>query len=235
MGQVYVGTSGFAYSSWKPVFYPPKLPSAKFLSHYATRLNIVEINYTFRRLVSSATLDKWIAETPEGFLFAPKAHMRITHLLKLREAGDFTRTFLNTLEPLARAKRLGPVLFQLDARFKCDPSLLADFLGELLPACRYTFEFRNPGWFADPVYEVLRKHNAALCLAENEDLATPQVITADFAYLRLRKTVYSPEERAAIADRVRRLRDQGDVYAIFKHEDEPRGPEYATELMSAIV
>jgi len=86
--KLYCGTSGFAYPSWKPNFYPEKLPTSKFLSYYATRLNAVEVNYTYRRLASAATFEKWIATTPPDFMFLPKAHMKITHHLKLLEAED---------------------------------------------------------------------------------------------------------------------------------------------------
>ena len=117
MPQLYAGSSGFAYPSWKPTFYPAKLPAAKFLEHYATRLNAVEINYTFRRLPSASTLEKWVAATPAGFVFAVKANMRITHILKLRNAQEATELFLKMIDPLRTARRLGPVLFQLGPTF----------------------------------------------------------------------------------------------------------------------
>ena len=117
MPKIFTGTSGFAYPSWKPDFYPAKLPSSKFLEHYASRLNSVEINYTFRRLASAKTFEGWLAATPAGFSFSPKAHMRITHIQKLKNPDNFTEVFLNSLAPLASAERLGPVLFQLAPTF----------------------------------------------------------------------------------------------------------------------
>ena len=84
MSNLYCGTSGFAYPSWKPDFYPQKLASKKFLSYYSTRLNAVEVNYTFRRLPSASTLENWVAETSPGFTFPLKAHMRITHIQRLK-------------------------------------------------------------------------------------------------------------------------------------------------------
>src|ERR1700719_2426015 len=104
--KLYCGTSGFAYPSWKPDFYPDKLPSGQFLSYYATRLNAVEVNYTYRRIAQASTFEKWIAATPDGFVFLPKAHMKITHSLKLKDAEEFTRVFLQSLEPLQSAGRL---------------------------------------------------------------------------------------------------------------------------------
>lgn len=231
MPKLYAGTSGFAYASWKPDFYPARMPARAFLAHYATRLNAVEINYTFRRLVSPSTLESWIAATPPSFVFALKANWRITHVKRLKEADDITGAFLRSIEPLGNAGRLGPVLFQLPPRFPCAPDLLAEYLESLPPRLRCAFEFRDPSWLNDAVYRLLERRRVCLCLAESEKLEVPEVLTSDFVYLRLRKTDYSPEERAQIADRARRLMADGrDVFLFFKHEESPAGALYAGEL-----
>src|SRR5579885_510894 len=197
MPKLFCGTSGFAYASWKPDFYPANLPSKRFLEHYAHRLNAVEINYTFRRLPSAATLESWVNATPPGFVFPLKAHMRITHIQRLKPS-EFTEVFFRAIDPLRTARRLGPVLFQLPPAMKCDTALLADFLPTLPSDLRYAFEFRHASWLDDPVYELLKKHGAALCLAESEKLVIPEVITADFVYSRLRKPDYTPQDREQI-------------------------------------
>jgi uncharacterized protein YecE (DUF72 family) len=233
MANLYVGTSGFAYPKWKPDFYPQKLAAKNFLNHYATRLNAVEINYTFRQLPKATTLTGWVEATPEGFLFACKAHMRITHILRLKEA-EFTELFFKALEPLRASRRLGPILFQLPPNFKMDVDLLAAFLAKLPEDLRYTFEFRNSTWLVDEVYRLLEKHGIALCLAESEKLEVPKVITAPFVYSRLRKDEYSPQDREEIATRVREQLSAGrDTYVFFKHEDDPAGAMYAEELLRA--
>jgi len=229
---LYAGTSGFAYSTWKPKFYPAEVPSRKFLEYYATRLNSVEINYTFRRLPAASTLESWIKASPQGFLFAPKAHQRITHVLRLKNAKEFTEVFLRSIDPLRATRRLGPILFQLPPFCRCDPGLLADFLSLLPKDLRYAFEFRHDSWLADPVYEVLKKNNIALCWAESEKLEVPEVVTANFVYFRLRKPEYAPEERKAIAAKVAPLLAQSnDVFVFFKHEETPAGAFYAEELL----
>jgi len=228
------GTSGFAYPTWKPDFYPAKLPAKKFLEHYATRLNAVEINYTFRQLPKATTLENWVAATPDGFTFVCKAHQRITHIQRLRES-EFTELFFRAIDPLRASRRLGPVLFQLPPNMKADIELLAAFLAKLPPDIRCTFEFRNKSWLTDDVYRLLAQHRVALCLAESEKFEVPEVVTADFVYVRLRKEDYSPEERAEIAQRVQRqLADGRDVYCFFKHEDTPAGARYAEELLRTI-
>jgi uncharacterized protein YecE (DUF72 family) len=235
MARLYCGTSGFAYASWKPDFYPAKMGQKDFLKHYATRLNAVEINYTFRQLPSASTLEKWVEATPAGFVFACKAHQRITHILRLKES-EFTGVFFKAIDPLRSARRLGPVLFQLAPNFKCDVALLESFLAKLPRDLRYAFEFRNTGWLIDEVYRLLEKHQVSLCLAESEKLEIPHVITAGFVYSRLRKGDYSAEERAEIRGRVASLLAGGrDVYVFFKHEETAAGALYAEELLKGAV
>ncbi len=231
VAHLYSGTSGFAYASWKPDFYPEKLPSKKFLSCYAERLNAVEINYTFRRLPSASTLENWVAQTRLGFVFPLKAHMRITHIQRLKPS-EFTEVFFRAIDPLRAARRLGPVLFQLPPALKCDEALLGEFLATLPRDIRCAFEFRHPSWLQDGVYRLLEKHRIALCLAESEKLTIPEVVTADFVYSRLRMPEYSVEDRKEIAGRVEQLLGQGrDVYVFFKHEETPAGALYAEELL----
>ena len=232
--KLYSGTSGFAYDSWKPEFYPEHISSAKFLAYYATRLNAVEINYTYRRIASAATFEKWMAATPADFVFLPKAHMKITHSLKLEDAEEFTRVFLESLNPLRDAKRLGPILFQLPPSMKQDVERLRRFIGLLPRGLRTAFEFRNASWFDEETYKALQDCNVAMCLAENENLETPYVLTSDFVYLRLRKPDYLESELASIAYRVEQYLGNGyPTYAIFKHEDTPAGALNAEKLLAS--
>lgn len=153
--------------------------------------------------------------------------MKITHVLKLKGADEFTKVFLNSLEPLQAAGRLGPILFQLAPTHKRDLEALGEFLGCLPKHLRAAFEFRHETWFEDPVYELLRSNNAALCLAENEKLETPRIKTADFTYFRLRKPEYSEHDLEQICAAI----GTGDTFAIFKHEDTPDGALHAEKLL----
>jgi len=235
MAQLFAGTSGWAYPSWKPDFYPQKLAQKKFLSHYATQLNAVEVNYTFRQLVKESTLQNWLAETPAAFRFTIKAHQVITHIKRLKGTEDFLPRFLGTIEPLAAAGRLAPVLFQLPPNLKADQEVLRAFLKTLPRRLQAAFEFRNASWFSDETYTALKEHNAALCVAETEEMTTPEVATADFVYYRFRKPNYPPDERKAMIDRIQQHMGAGrDVFAYFKHEETPEGVLYARELLRSI-
>jgi uncharacterized protein YecE (DUF72 family) len=232
MAQLFAGTSGWAYPSWKPDFYPQKLAQKKFLNFYATQLNAVEVNFTFRQLVKETTLQNWLAETPAEFRFTVKAHQVITHIKRLRGTEDFLPRFLGTIEPLASAGRLAPVLFQLPPNLKVDQELLSAFLMALPRRLQTAFEFRHNSWFVDEIYASLRQQNTALCVAETEERTTPDVVTADFAYYRFRKPTYTPDERKSMIDRIEQHLAAGrDVFAYFKHEETPEGAMYARELL----
>jgi uncharacterized protein YecE (DUF72 family) len=232
MARLLAGTSGFAYPTWKPDFYPEDVPQKRFLNFYGSRLNAVEINYTFRRLPAAATLKNWVEATPEGFEFALKAHMKITHVLRLKNALASTELFLRAIDPLRCTRRLGPVLFQLAPNFKRDTSLLEDYLALLPRDLRAAFEFRHNSWLADDVYAVLERHNTCLCLAESEKLEIPNVITADFVYFRLRKPEYGDTELDDIGARAQEMVGGGrDTFVFFKHEETAAGALYAERVL----
>lgn len=228
---LYTGTSGWAYPAWKPAWYPAKLAAAKFLGHYATRLNSVELNYTYRRFPTEKLQLGWMAQTAPGFRFAVKAHQTITHVKRLEGALEFTGSFLKALTPLRESDRLGPVLFQLPPFLRCDVERLRNFVTGLPNDTKYAFEFRHESWFSDPVYECLKAANCALCVAESETLETPDITTADFTYLRLRKETY---EVAELTRRVEPHMAAGDVFVYFKHEDTPDGAICAEQLRQSV-
>jgi uncharacterized protein YecE (DUF72 family) len=234
-GPVWLGCSGWAYPTWKPEFYPPKTSPKKMLQHYATRLNSVEVNYTFRHLPSAATVDGWLAQTGDDFRFSFKAPQRITHIKRLKDASDALSAFYSALLPVIRAGRLGVILFQLPPNLKADTARLASFLKEAAPentsAPRIAFEFRHASWFASETFDLLRQHQAALCVAESDELQTPDVTTAPFSCYRLRKSEYGATELEEIEARLKGRAALGDVFAYIKHEDTPKGALQAAALL----
>ena len=232
-GQLYVGTSGWAYTIWKPEFYPKSVASKNFLKYYATQLNTVEVNYTFRRSLTEKAATGWMADVGPDFRFALKANQYITHIKKLQNVDEPIQRFLATLQPLA--KQLGPVLFQLPPNLKADVVLLRDFLALLPRNFKAAFEFRHESWFADEIFQELRDHNATLCIAETEKLTTPEIRTANYIYFRFRQPSYSPEEVKKLAERIGRFVADGlETYAFFKHEEDPRSPLNAVELLNTV-
>ena len=235
MSQLFVGTSGWAYPTWKPDFYPAKLAQKKFLNHYATQLNTVEVNFTFRQLVKETTIQNWMQDTPAQFRFGIKAHQVITHIKRLKATDDFLPRFLATIEPLASAGKLGPVLFQLPPNLKGDLALLKDFLAILPRTVPAAFEFRHESWFTDSTWDLLKSSNVALCVAETETMTTPEIATGPLVYYRFRKPSYTGEERRSMIDRIGQQVSAGrDVFAYFKHEETPEGALYAADLLRAV-
>jgi len=225
--RVLTGTSGFSYAAWKGSFYPAGLPSRRMLAHYASRLETVEVNATFYRMPRPETLATWRAEVPAGFLFALKAPQRVTHVKRLRDVEGTVAAFYRASAELGSA--LGPVLYQLPPSFKKDLALLADFLAILPAGGRASFEFRHASWLSDDVYSTLSARGAALCLAEDDGATTPAVATADFGYLRLRRSGYGEEDLRTWAARILAQR-WSEALVYFKHEEEARGPAFALAL-----
>jgi uncharacterized protein YecE (DUF72 family) len=232
---VYAGTSGWAYASWKPGFYPAKTPAARMLAYYASQLNSVEVNFTFRQLPTEKQLTTWLDAATDGFRFSFKAPQAITHLKRLRECGGALAALKSALLPAERTGKLGAVLFQLPPNFRADVERLKTFLDDVAQLkLRAAFEFRHESWFEEATYAALTQGNAALCIAESDELQTPQRRTADFLCYRLRRSSYS---EADLQERARRFAEdakQGDVYAYFMHEDAPDGPLRARAMLEAL-
>src|ERR1700723_2989167 len=208
------------------------------LEYYATQLNSVEVNYTFRHLPSAATVDAWLAQTGTDFRFSFKAPQRITHIKRLKEGSEALSAFYTALLPVIRAGRMGVVLFQLPPNLKADPARLASFLKEAAPestaTLRVAFEFRHASWFANETFDLLRQHQAALCVAESDELETPDVITAPFCCYRLRKSDYGEADLQQIEQHLTAKAALGDVFAYIKHEDTPKGALQAATLLNKL-
>jgi uncharacterized protein YecE (DUF72 family) len=232
---LFAGTSGWAYPGWKPGFYPANVPARAFLGYYAGQLNSVEVNYTFRKLPSLAQLQGWLDATPASFRFSFKAPQRITHFQRLRESEIAVAEFVAALQPARTSGKLGPLLFQLPPNFTADNARLSAFLGSpALAGLQIAFEFRHPSWFSEATYSVLRRHHAALCVAESDDLETPDVATANFLCYRLRRSGgYPAKQIGAFAKRFAAVAMESELFVYFKHEDEPTGALNAVALLQA--
>jgi uncharacterized protein YecE (DUF72 family) len=230
---IWVGTSGYNYPEWKGSFYPETLPTSKMLPYYAERFPTVEINYTFYRAPNEKILDGWSKATPERFKLTLKAPKRITHDARLRDCAERVRQFLETAAVLG--PKLGALLFQLPPNLKKDVPLLEAFVDTFPPRVCAAFEFRHDSWFDDAVFEVLKKRNLALCIADSERLSTPIELTADYSYFRLRDEGYTPEDVARWADLVREKSvGRGDAFVYFKHEEQGKGAEFGQLFMRHI-
>jgi uncharacterized protein YecE (DUF72 family) len=202
------------------------------LNFYAQQFATVEINNTFYRMPTENLLLEWAKRVPPGFRFALKANQQITHIKRLRNCETTLKRFLEVAGVLVEGEHLGPILVQLPPNFKCDRALLAEFLSLRPAAFRFAFEVRHASWYAEETYELLRQNKTALCIAETEEQAPPEMLTADFTYVRLRREDYTAKEIAAWRKRFDTWTAQGvDVYVYFKHEEEGKAPAYARRLL----
>jgi uncharacterized protein YecE (DUF72 family) len=221
-GKAFVGTSGWSYTTWRPVFYPRELKTKDFLRYYATRLRTLEINYTFNHLPTEKNIAAWREATPPEFLFALKASRQITHYRQLLDPAETLPLFFERSRPLG--DRLGPVLFQTPPWLKRDDDRLAGFLASLPRDMRCALEVRHPSWYVDEVYELLGTAGVALVHAEGEKAPSPVETlgtTSPFAYARLRRREgYTDADVDTWAARFRPILEAGkDVYAYFRHDD----------------
>ncbi|MDX6689368.1 MAG: hypothetical protein QOG15_825 [Solirubrobacteraceae bacterium] len=232
-----VGCSGWNYASWRAEFYPKGMPASRWLEHYASVFDTVEVNATFYRLARHEAVANWVRQTPDDFCFAVKASRYMTHVKRLRELPERSQRFYEPLQPLADAGKLGPVLWQLPANFHRDDERLRCALEQLSPG-RHTFEFRHASWFVPEVMALLRDHGVALTIADRPDLSfQTHEITADFTYVRFhhgrrgRRGNYADSELEEWARRIVGWERGGlDVYAYFNNDWEVFAPRNATRL-----
>ena len=223
----YVGTSGYSYKEWCGPFYPEKTSGDEMLRFYGKQFRSVEINNTFYKTPDIETVQKWAALVPAPFRFAVKASRRITHIKRLKEAGDSVDYFLERTK--AFGNRLGCLLFQLPPNAKVDLERLEIFLTLLPPKLKAAFEFRHSTWFTDSVFDALSRKNAALVFSDGEGVEVPFVPTADWGYLRLRDPEMDPASLKSWAARVSEQKWKS-AFVFFKHEDQGRGPALARQF-----
>ena len=209
---VRIGLSGWNYAHWRDgVFYPPRLPAAHWLEFYAERFDTVEVNSTFYRLPRTDAVAHWLEQTPEDFVFSIKASRYLTHVKRLRDLGPGVERFIERIEPLLGSAKLGPLLWQLPPTFRRDRERLADALAQLPRGLRNCVEFRDPSWFVEETYALLREHGVALAIGDRPQVNAFQTheLTAGWTYVRFhagtrgRRGNYSDAELREWAERLR--------------------------------
>ncbi|MGA2193329.1 MAG: DUF72 domain-containing protein [Nitrospirota bacterium] len=240
-GAAYIGTSGWNYKHWKGPFYPDGMPDSKLLEFYSRRFRTVELNTTFYHLPLETSVKSWRDSVPEDFIFAVKASRFITHIKRLKDAGDAVKTLLGRMKPLGR--KMGPVLFQLPPTFGFDISRLEEFLDALPRGPRYAFELRNQAWFKPETYDTLSRHGAAFCVYDLKGVFAPREVTSSIVYFRLHGPggayagSYGDDFLSGLAQSFARWIGEGkDVYCYFDNDEAGYAAKNAlklSELMEA--
>ena len=221
---VRIGCSGWNYKHWRERVYPRGLPPRRWLEHYATLFDTVEVNATFYRLPTEKAVRGWVEQSPPDFLFAVKASRYLTHIKRLTDLGEGVERFYERIRPLVESPKLAPVLWQLPATFHRDDERLRAAL-DALPPGRHCFEFRHPSWFADEVYALLREQGAALVIGDTPRRPfQTQELTADWTFVRFhygrrgRNGNYSERELEEWACRFEDWRQRVEIYAYFNND-----------------
>jgi uncharacterized protein YecE (DUF72 family) len=225
VSEIRIGCSGWNYAHWRERVYPKGLPPKRWLEQYATLFDTVEINNTFYRLPTVAAAQGWVEQSPPGFLFAVKASRYLTHIKRLTDLEGGLRRFYERIDPLVRSPKLGPVLWQLPPTFKRDDERLASALASF-PSGRHAIEFREPTWYVDEVYELLRAHGVALVISDSPKYPFRTLEqTTDWTFVRFhhgsrgRGGNYSERELGEWSERIAAWRGAGQaVYAYFNND-----------------
>ena len=238
-----IGCSGWNYAHWRNgVFYPPRCPPRRWLSFYSEHFDTVEVNTTFYRLPATASVARWVDETPAGFTFAVKVSRYITHVKRLVDVPQHLPLLYDRIAPLLGSFKLGPFLWQLPPTFACDRDRLAAALEALNDGHRHAFEFRHPSWFCDEVYALLREHQVALVVGDRPEVHAFQAheLTADFTLVRFhagsrgRNGNYSHRELDEWVERLRRWSRTATVFAYFNNDWEGYAIENARYTRAAL-
>jgi len=239
---IHIGCSGWQYRHWRGDFYPTELPPTRWLEHYATHFDTVEINNTFYRLPEAATFAAWARRVPRGFVYAVKASRYLTHTKKLKDPDDPVELFFS------RAKRLGatfgPILYQLPPRWPLTSASLArfeNFMKALPPKRRHVVEFREPSWYAREVFALLQRHRVALCLHDMHGSAISSLEIGPFVYMRFHGTQkyggrYSDAALDAWAERLAGEAGKArPIYVYFNNDAGGHAPRDAMRLRKRVL
>lgn len=224
---MHIGCSGWSYPDWRGLVYPADRPPSRWLSTYATWFDTVELNSTFYRLPEESTVDRWAADAGPGFTFAVKVGQFGSHRKKLKDPTAWLANHLDRVRRLGA--HLGPNLVQLPPRWRRNTNRLDEFLDACPPDIRWAVEVRDPSWLHDETFEVLARHQAALCV---HDMLPdhPWERTSDWTYVRFHgpdaverpyRGRYGQSRLAAVAERLDHWHSQGvDVHAYFNNDYE---------------
>jgi uncharacterized protein YecE (DUF72 family) len=229
-GVLRTGTSGFAYPTWAPAFYPAGTRGEALLTAYAASLAAVELSGTYYRQVAEAQATAWAARVPSAFRFTVKL-LRTGSLRAY--ATDPAGTLPWLTAPLAAfGDRLGTALFRIQAGQVRDDGRLERLLAAWPAAIPLALETQDPSWRVDETHERLRAAAAVLVVTETDEAPDPPLtVTGPFLYLRLRRAVYGTADLDAWAARLEPfLADGRDAFVFFRHDERGATPGYAVAL-----
>lgn len=232
-GRALVGTSGFAYRDWAPRFYPAGIHATDLLRAYASRLDAVELNNTFRVRPSAKAIEGWLAATPPDFRFSAKAQRGGTWRALRDDPRESVARLADSYTPFG--ERLRCVLVGVPDDMRRDDAALARLLAAWPSKVPLAVELRHPSWLDDTVHDLLRATGAVLVATDTDDEAAAPDLrrTGAFLYLRLRRSDYTEHELDVWAARLRPFLDDGMDVCVFLRHDADGAMALAAETLRA--
>ena len=182
---LFIGCSGWSYSSWEGPFYPSSLDNKLMLPYYSKIFNYVEIDSTFYNIPSQQMVKNWNKRTPSNFRFTVKFPKIITHEKRFKSVENELSIFYENMQPLK--DKILTLLIQLPPSYELKEGLDTfrnyDFFFD--DTFRYAIEVRHPSWFNELAYNMFRNSRISLVWSQMDRLQTPPIVTTDFFYLRL--------------------------------------------------
>jgi uncharacterized protein YecE (DUF72 family) len=183
--QLYIGCSGWSYTSWQGTFYPSNVENKLWLPYYSQVFNYVEVDSTFYRIPNQSMVKNWDRKIPADFMFTAKFPKVITHDKKFTNVQKELSLFYDAMKPLK--KKLLALLIQFPPYVKITEGLEAlkqyDFFFD--ESFRYAVEVRHPSWFSDLAYNFFLNNNICMVWNQLDTIQSPPIVTSDFVYLRL--------------------------------------------------
>jgi uncharacterized protein YecE (DUF72 family) len=247
MAELYIGTSGWAYSHWEEIFYPENLKSTERLKYFSQKFKTVEVNYSFYHLPRQSSYQKWYSQTPGNFLFSLKVSRFITHVKRLRGVREAWKGFLENA--LNLKEKLGPFLFQFPSSFQATEEnikrlksflkLITKILNYKAYSLKFSFEFRHQSWCGEKTYNLLKRYNTAWVIADSSRYPRVDMVTSDFVYVRLHgpeaifSSKYTKRELKELALEIKKwLKKDKDVFVYFNNDILGYAIKNAKELLS---
>ncbi len=244
--KIYIGTSGWTYDDWEKSFYPFDIKRSEWLKYYSKHFNTVEINVSFYHQIKDGVYEKWRKIVPQNFIFSVKISRYLTHIKKLNEPKEPWERFINNVKFLGR--KLGPILVQLPPNFKVNIEKISNLLKIIPSKYKIALEVRNNTWFTSEVYNILKKHNASLVLADSEECPSltkakflNKEITANFIYIRMHgpgnlySSKYTITQLKRLAKNIELLRRKTkEIYVYFNNDTNAYAIENAIQLKKII-
>jgi uncharacterized protein YecE (DUF72 family) len=236
---LYIGTSGWTYASWRGRVYPQGVPRRSWLAYYAGLFPSVEVNGSFYGLPQASTFQSWASQVPEDFRFAVKGSRHVTHFKKLVDTEDSVELFLDRARELG--PKLGPLLWQLPGSLRFDLGRLDAFVATLPRGLTHVLEARHPSWKDDRARQALADANIALACWDLLGETWVEEPTAPHCYLRFHGSTrkyggtYSTEELRPWAELMERWLADGHVcWAFFNNDLDGYAVENARQLRTML-